>query len=127
MKATNVVVLNEWVGNNRAYLASSQRGTLTECAAKATEALGFKVPPSALRELMLSQGIETRRMSERQSKELAMRGEIETLTAENMELRRTLAKVAASEYVPDDFKEFIFAGLKEDIKTAIFGKTATEA
>ena len=59
MKATNVIALNEWIGNNRTHLASSERGTLEQCAAKATEALGFKVPPSALRELMLSQGIET--------------------------------------------------------------------
>tara|TARA_Y100000310_G_C20526952_1_gene736533 strand:- start:567 stop:938 length:372 start_codon:yes stop_codon:yes gene_type:complete len=120
MKATNVVILNEWVLNNKAHLASSDRGTLQTCAAKASSDLGFKVPASALRELMQSQGLETRRLSATKSKELSMTGEIEKLTAENMELRRTLAKVAASDYVPDDFKEFVFAGLKEEVKSAIF-------
>jgi hypothetical protein len=123
MKATHVVALNSWIHANQQSLESSERGTLSDCAKRATESLGFKVPVHTLSELMRNQGIETRRMSSRQSKELAMLGEIEKLTAENMELRRTLAKVAASDYVPDDFKEFVFAGLKEEVKGAIFNVT----
>lgn len=119
MKPVHAVLLNEWITNNRATLTTSERGTLGECATRACGELGFKVPTGTLASLMRSQGIETRRLSARQGKELAMRGEIESLTAENLELRRTLAKVWASEYVPDDFKEFVFAGLKEEIKAAI--------
>ncbi len=119
MKPVNVVTLNEWIINNRGHLSSSDRGTLKDCATKATGDLGFKVTTSTLTALMRSQGIETRRLSARQSKELAMAGEIEKLTAENMELRRTLAKIAASEYVPEDFKDFVFAGLKDEVKNAI--------
>ena len=127
MKATHAVILNNWIRDNREFLKSSSRGTLKGCAAKASEELGFNVPPNALRDLMQEQGIETRRLSQRQSKELAMLGEIEKLTAENMELRRTLGKVAASEYVPEDFKEFVFAGLKEEVKSAIFSSDAAKA
>lgn len=127
MKATDAVILSNWIDDNRTRLSSSERGTLSECAKEAAERLGFKVSTSALSELMRSKGIETRRLSNRQSKELAMIGEIERLTAENMELRRTLAKVAASDYVPDDFKDFVFAGLKDEIKSAILDATKPTA
>lgn len=112
MKATDAVVLNEWVLGNRAELGGR---TIKDNAAKASEDLGFKVPTNALRELMHANGIETRRQSARQAEKMAMLSEIERLTAENMELRRSLAKVYVSDIVPDDMKEFIFSGLKEEI------------
>lgn len=122
MKATDVVRLNHWITNNRGTLASSERGTLNDCAAMASEALGFKVPSSAMRELMLNAGIETKRLSKTKSRELAHLCEIEKLKAENMELRRTLAKVDASGYVPADVKDLLFAGLNDEIRAAIFQK-----
>jgi|TARA_Y100000310_G_C20537170_1_gene741413 SMC interacting uncharacterized protein involved in chromosome segregation len=120
MKTTHAVILNEWVTNNKSYLSSGSRGTLQDCATKASAELSIKVSSSALRELMQSQGIDTKRLSARQSEKLSMLGEIEKLNAEVMELRRTLAKVAASDYVPEEIKDFVFAGLKEEVKTAIF-------
>jgi len=120
MKAVNVVRLDEWIASNRKMLATGERGTMKELAAKAAKDLGVKVPTGALADLMREQGIETRRLSRKQTKELAMLGEIEKLTAENMELKRTLAKVAASDYIPGDLKDFLFAGLKEEIREAFF-------
>lgn len=120
MKPVDVVILNQWVLNNRKLLSTGERGTLRQLADRATNDLSIKVPSGALAELMRANGIETRRLSRQQTKELAMRGEIEKLTAENMELRRTLAKVAASDYIQPDLKDFVFAGLKEEIREAIF-------
>lgn len=121
MKATDVITLNEYVRNNRDAL-SNRASSLKEVAANAAEVLGIKVPVSALRELMLSQGIETKRLSQRQSEKLAMLAEIEKLTAENMELRRTLAKVATSNQIDDDLRDFLFSGLNEEVKTAIINR-----
>lgn len=120
MKPVDVVILNQWVLNNRKLLSTGERGTLQQLADRAANELAIKVPSGALAQLMRANGIETRRLSRQQTKELAMRGEIEKLTAENMELRRTLAKVAASDYIQPDLKDFVFAGLKEEIREAIF-------
>lgn len=124
MKATHVIILNQWVIENKEKLSCSGRGTLSECASSASEELGFKVPTSAMRDLMLENGIETKRQSRNKSKELAMLGEIEKLTAENMQLRRTLAKVVASELIPEDLKELLFAGLNDEVKAAILSNPA---
>lgn len=120
MNAETFKRLDAWIADNREFLNSSERGTLVQLAEKAATAIDRKVSANALRDLLIENGIETRRQSKSESEKLAFLGEIEKLTAENMELRRTLAKVAASDYVPDDFKEFVFAGLKEEVKAAIF-------
>lgn len=120
MKATNAVILNQWVLNNRKLLSTGDRGTIVQLANRASEELKFKVSTNSLAELMRGNGIDTRRQSKRQTRELAMLSEIEKLTAENMELRRTLAKVAASDYITPDLKDFVFAGLKDEVRDAIF-------
>lgn len=124
MKPVDTLNLNSWVINNRKHLMSADRGTIKQLASKASLDLGIKVPSGALADLMRANGIETRRLSRQETKELAMRGEIEKLTAENLELRRTLGKVEASDYIAADLKEFIFAGLKEEIREAIFAPVA---
>ena len=120
MKTTHSVILNEWITNNKSSLSSAARGTIQDCADRAAVDLKFKVSTSALRELMQSQGMETKRVSMKQAEKLAMLGEIEKQSAEIMELRRTLARVAASEYVSEEFKEFVFGGLKDEFKAGIF-------
>ena len=119
MRALHAVMLNDWIVKNKESLAGPGRGTMKDVCNRATVELDFKVSTNAMAELLRDNGIETKRVSAKRAKEAAMQGEIEKLTAENMELRRTLAKVAASEYVPDDFKDFIFAGLKDEVKAAI--------
>ena len=122
MKAAHAARLAQWIEGNRKWLSSAERGTLNDCTVKAAADLMFKVPQSALRELMIDANIDTKRLSAKKSKELALMGEIEKLTAENMELRRTLAKVEACDYIPSDVKEMVFAGLKNEVRSAIFSK-----
>ena len=113
------VRLDDYVQANRDKLNSSDRGTLKQCAEKATNELGYAVAPSRMRDAMQVRGIETKRIGQRQSEKMAMLSEIEKLTAENMQLRRTLAAVAASEYVPEDIKNMVFGGLSQEIREAI--------
>lgn len=116
MKTTHSVILNEWITKNKSILSSAARGTIQDCADRAAGELQFKVSTSALRELMQSQGMETKRVSMKQAD-----GEIEKQAAEIMELRRTLAKVASAKSweIPEEFKEFVFGGLKDEIKAGI--------
>jgi hypothetical protein len=120
--AIKAVQANVWVDNNRSYLTGPMRGTNKEAAQKASEELGFKVPVSMLTTLMQANGIETRRVSKAKAEKCAMQGEIERLNAKVMELTRTLAKVHISENVSEDMKDFIFAGLDDEIMQAIVNR-----
>ena len=122
MKVEHSIELGKWVEHQRESLSGAGRGTLADVADRAEKDLGFKVPTGCVRNAMKANGIETRRVSNREAEKLTMLAEIEKLTAENMALKRTLAKVKASEYVPDDFKDYVFSGLNEEIVTAILSQ-----
>lgn len=119
MNAKNILRTNEWVQANRKRLETGEYGSQQKAAAAATKDLGFKVSTNVLRDLMQENGLPTRRISQRDKEKRAMEKEIELLGAENKSLKQTLAKVAAADFIPEDFKEYILAGLDEEIRTAI--------
>lgn len=114
--------VHAWVNKNQELLNSGRRGTMTDVAATASKDLGFKVSTNKLKESMQLYGIETRRIFElvRLSKRNAV---VEALEAENARLHREiceyktmLAKVLASQHIPEDLKDYILAGLPQQMR-----------
>lgn len=119
MKAAHTIELNEWVVKNSGQLKSGEFKTIKSMATHAQSDLGFKVPPSAFRDILQVNGIDTKRVSESKRQELAFRAEIDRLNQEIKQLKHALAKVASAEFVPEDLKDFVFAGLSEEVRQAL--------
>lgn len=119
MNAINTLKANDWVKANSHRLESNEFGGQKKAAAFATNELGFKVSTTVLRDLMQANGIPTARVSEAKRNTLALEQTIRTLQNENGQLKKALAKIKASEFVPDDLKQFVFAGLDDEITAAL--------
>ncbi len=119
MRASNVLTANKWVKVNSARLKSGEFGSQQKASESATKELGFKVSVGVLRDLMKSQGIPTKRVSESKRTEDALRLKITTLEKQNLQMKKILARIKAAETIPDDLKNYILEGLDNDILEAI--------
>jgi hypothetical protein len=119
MNVANTLKLNDWVQDNEEFLRSPQRGTLVELAEGAAKKLGFKVNASNLAACMKVHDIPTRKQSDHDAERLSLLACNEQQAAEIKTLRRIVAKVMASNYIPEDLREYILADLPREMKDAL--------
>lgn len=127
MNVVNTDKLSKWIDTNKERLTIGQRGTLNELSSTAAHALGFKVSVSALRDLMAYKGIPTKRISKDESERMSVLVENEKLRAENKQLTKILAMVAASDSLEANLQDIVFESLDEDVRAAVFAKTPQSA
>ena len=119
MNIENALRLNDWVVGHADHLGSAARGTISSDACAATDDLKCKVTSGNLSAVLRKHGIETKRLSDKERQRVILYDENERLRAENMLLRRIIAKVESSKYLPDDLKEYILSSLPQEIREAL--------
>jgi hypothetical protein len=117
MNAANVLKLNDWVRDNRMNIKTARR-TQKALAEDAAGVLGFKVSVSALREVLIANGIETRQKSQHERT-------IEAKDQEIKSLRGMLIKVITASNVPDWLREeMLTEDLNDEVKEVLRGRVA---
>lgn len=119
MNVANTLKLDGWVQDNEEALRSPGRGTLAQIAEDAAKKLGFKVNASNLAACMKVHGIPTRKQSDADAERLALLASNEQQAEEIKTLRHIVAKVMASNYIPDDLRDYILADLPREMKDAL--------
>lgn len=125
MKVSTAIELNQYVVQNEERFLSADRGTLDEIAAGAAAYLSNKACKEVkcnagnIADAFKANGIPTRRPSRVDSKTAVMQECIERQNDEIALMRRLLTEVLAKDFIPDTFRDRIFADLPERIRDAV--------
>ena len=115
MRTELAISLSDYVRKHRDHI-TTMSGTLADKAAQVSADFGTVVKQSQLRDVLRANGIETKRLGQRDRERLALLEENERLTAENNELVRTLARVLAAEICPAGLRDIAFGNLSQEIR-----------
>jgi hypothetical protein len=121
MKASNVLKLNKWAQSHRQWI-SSEQPTQSQMVTRAGNDLGFKVSVSSLRDVLLANDIQTRRIPKHVAEIAGLKEEVERL-------RAILVKVITASTVPEWLrKELETEDLTNEAKAALQkGRVPVEA
>jgi len=119
MNVKNVLKLDGWVKLHESELRAPDRATLSDLSAKASAALGFKVNASNLAAIMVENDIPTKRQSKDDAIVVRLQAIVDDLESENKMLKRVIAKCAAANFIPDDFKDYILGDLPREMREAL--------
>jgi hypothetical protein len=112
MKAGNVLRLNTWVQSKRQWI-NLEQPSQAQMAHTATTELGFKVSVTALRDILLANGIQTKRQAKHVAEIASLKEELRRVTA-------ILIKVVTTSTVPEWLrKELETEDLTEEVKQAV--------
>jgi hypothetical protein len=122
MRTDLAIRVSDYVRENKEVF-SSRLETWDQMAKRTSDQLGFEVKATQLRDVCKANNIETRRIAESKREKLCLLAENERLEDSNRSLKNILAKVAASEFIPEDLREYILAGLPQEMREALAMKS----